>query len=173
LKYWKSVEDFAMERIEQDSSVTIKFIMKTKMPDGEFEERPEEEASFIFGINPQAESLEKALEGAQAGDRLSLSIPSSEVYGEHDPSLIREIPKKGLIKQRVKEGKLYRQMKMGSLVSFKILEIRQDTVLVDFNRPMAGISVTIEVEVVSVRKSTTEEIKAAYEMQAKKDIGCG
>ena len=162
-----------MEKIEQDSNVTIKFIMKTTMPDGELKERPEEILSFIFGIQNQAVSLEKTLEGAQAGDRLSLNLPPSEVYGEHDPSLIREIPKKGLIKQRVKEGVFYRQMKMGSLVSFKILEIRPDTVLVDFNKPMAGISVAIEAEVVSVRKSTTDEIKAAYEIQAKRDIGCG
>lgn len=162
-----------MEKIEQDSSVTIKFTMRTKMPDGELKERPEEEISFIFGVQTQAQSLEEALEGAQAGDRLSLHLPPTEVYGEHDPSLIREIPKKGLIKQRIKEGKFYRQMKMGSLVAFKILEIRPDTVLVDFNKPMAGISVTIDAEVVSVRKSTTDEIKAAYEMQAKRDIGCG
>ena len=162
-----------MERIEQDSTVTIKFTMRTRMPDGELKEHPPEEVSFIFGVQTQAPSLEKALEGAQAGDKFSLRLPPSEVYGEHDPSLIREIPKKGLIKQRIKEGKFYRQMKMGSLVSFKILEIRPDTVLVDFNKPMAGISVTIDGEVLSVRKSTTEEVKAAYEIQAKRDIGCG
>ncbi len=162
-----------MERIEQDSTVTIKFTMQTRMPDGELQERPPEELSFIFGVQTQAPTLEKALEGAQTGDKFSLHLPPSEVYGEHDPSLIREIPKKGLIKQRIKEGKFYRQMKMGSLVSFKILEIRPDTVLVDFNKPMAGISVTIDGEVLSVRKSTTEEVKAAYEMQAKRDIGCG
>ncbi len=162
-----------MERIEQDSTVTIKFTMQTRMPDGELQERPPEELSFIFGVQTQAPSLEKALEGAQAGDKFSLHLPPSEVYGEHDPSLIRDIPKKGLIKQRIKEGKFYRQMKMGSLVSFKILEIRPETVLVDFNKPMAGISVDIDGEVLSVRKSTTEEVKAAYEMQAKRDIGCG
>ncbi len=162
-----------MEKIAQDSSVTIRFTMQTRTADGEISKRPEEELFFIFGVQTQAPSLEKALEGAQAGDRLSLNLPPSEVYGEYDPSLVREIPKKGLIKQRIKEGKYYRQMKMGSLVSFKILEIKPDTVVADFNKPMAGISVTIDLEVVAVRKSTSEEIKAAYEMQAKRDIGCG
>ena len=162
-----------MEKIEQDSNVTIRFAMQTRMPDGELKQRPREELSFIFGVQTQAPSLEKALEGAMAGDTFSLHLPPPEVYGEHDPALVKEIPKKGLIKQRIKEGKFYRQMKMGSLVSFKILEIRPDTVLVDFNKPMAGISVDIDVEVISVRKSTKEEVKAAYEMQAKRDIGCG
>ena len=117
--------------------------------------------------------MKRRWRGPGPGDKFSIHLPPAEVYGEHDPSLIREIPKKGLIKQRIKEGKFYRQMKMGSLISFKILEIRPDTVLVDFNKPMAGISVSVEGEVISVRKSTAEEVKAAYEIQAKRDIGCG
>ena len=162
-----------MDRVEQDCAVTIRFTMSTEISPGEFKERPEDEVRFIFGVEEQVPTLEKALEGAEVGRKFSLQIPASEIYGEHDPSLIREIPKKGLIKQRLKEGKFYRRMKMGSLVSFKVLEVRPDTVLVDFNKPMAGISASMRGEVVAIRKASEAEIAAAREDQRRKRIGCG
>jgi FKBP-type peptidyl-prolyl cis-trans isomerase SlyD len=116
--------------------------------------------------------LEEALEGCLPGQKVSLDIPPSEIYGDHDPELIREIPKKGLVKQRVREGRFYRQMKKGSLISFKILEVRPETVLADFNRPMAGISVSLKVEVLQITDATKEEIDAAVEAQIRKGIGC-
>lgn len=162
-----------MDRVEQDCAVIIRFTMSTEISPGEFKERPEDEVRFIFGVEEQVPALEKVLGGGEVGQKFSLQIPSSEIYGEHDPSLIREIPKKGLVKQRIKEGKFYRQMKMGSLVSFKILEVRPDTVLVDFNKPMAGISASMRGEVVAIRRADKAEIAAAREAQRKKKIGCG
>ena len=162
-----------MDRVEQDCTVTIRFTMSTEISPGEFKERPEDEVRFIFGVEEQVPALEKALEGAEAGQKFSLQIPASEIYGAHDPSLIREIPKQGLIKQRLKEGEFYRQMKMGSLISFKILEVRPDTVLVDFNKPRAVFSAAVIGEVVAIRRADKTEIAAAREAQRKKRIGCG
>jgi FKBP-type peptidyl-prolyl cis-trans isomerase SlyD len=129
--------------------------------------------TFVFGVETQIRTLEKAIEGKRVGDAMSLIVPPSEIYGEHDPALIVEIPKKGLIKQRLKEGQFYRQMKMGSLVSFKVLEIRPATVLVDFNKPLTGIQVGMDIEILGVREASADEIRAAAEAQAKRTIGCG
>lgn len=162
-----------MDTIESNTAVTIRFTLRTEVAPGEFRERPETQVRFIFGIEEQVPTLEKALEGKTAGDRFSLHIPASEIYGERDSTLIQEIPKQGLIKQRVREGEYYRQMKMGSLVSYKVLEIREDTVLVDFNEPMAGISALVSGEVVDVRQASEAEIAEARENHRRKKIGCG
>ena len=58
-------------------------------------------------------------------------------------------------------------------ISFKILELQPTTVLADFNEPMAGISVDMDIEVVDVRPASTEEIEAAFEAKVKRSIGCG
>ena len=162
-----------MDKIRPNCAVTLKYIMKTRLPDGAIKEGREEIIEFIFGIERQPSTLERALDGARAGHRFGIQIPCSEIYGVHDPGLVIEIPKKGLVKQRLQEGRFYRQMKKGGLVSFKVLEIRPHTVLADFNRPMAGISVLLKGEVVAVREASTEDIKAASDAQAKKMIGCG
>jgi FKBP-type peptidyl-prolyl cis-trans isomerase SlyD len=154
-------------------AVTVKYVMRTHLSDGTFKERPEETFEFIFGVERQVAPVEEALAEAQIGDKLNVMIPPSELYGVQDPELIREIPKQGLIKQRIKEGQYYRQMKKGCLVSFKILEIRPDTVLADFNQPMAGISVSMDLEVMAIREASKQEINAAFDAQIKRSIGCG
>ena len=162
-----------MERIQTDKKVTLKYTMRTHLADGTTKEQPEEQMTFIFGVERQAPSLEKALEERSVGDKIHITIPPSEIYGEHDVSLIKELPRKGLIKQRLKEGHYYRQMRMGSLISFRILEIRPKTVLADFNKPMAGISVSLDVEILAVKEATKKEIDAAIDAQVKRSIGCG
>jgi FKBP-type peptidyl-prolyl cis-trans isomerase SlyD len=153
--------------------VTLKYTMTSSLLDGTVKHHPQEEMTFIFGVERQVPSLEKALQGCRKGEAKHATIPAEEIYGEYDPSLVREIPKKGLVKQRLIEGQFYRQMKMGTLVSFKVKEIRPTTVLADFNDPLAGITVSMDVEVLSLRDATKAEIEEAAERQMKKNIGCG
>jgi len=162
-----------MKEVTTDRVVKIRFVMQPRLPDGSVKERPEEIIEFIFGVERQPSSLEEALEYARVGDRVHVHIPPAEIYGEHDPALVHEIPKEGLIKNRIKKGKFYRQMKRGSLLSFKILDVRPDTVLVDFNKPMAGISASMDLEVLSVREAGKKEIDAAIDARNKRSIGCG
>ena len=162
-----------MEAVQTDKLVALKYVMRSHLQDGTVKHHPEEEMRFIFGVERRPPALEKALEGRRVGDKLSLEIPAGEIYGEYDPLLTREIPKKGLIKQRLKEGQHYRQMKQGCLVSFKVLEVRPETVVADFNQPLAGIAVSMDLEILSIRDASGEEIERARETQAKKAIGCG
>jgi FKBP-type peptidyl-prolyl cis-trans isomerase SlyD len=159
--------------IQSEKRVSLRYVMRTHLPDGTSVDHPEERISFVYGVERQVPTLEEALEGRREGEKLSLFVPPSEIYGEHDPALIVEIPKKGLITQRLKEGQFYRQMKMGTLVSFRVLEIRPNTVLADFNKPLAGIRVSMDLEILEVRDAAQEEIREAREAQRKKSIGCG
>ncbi|MCD6294055.1 MAG: hypothetical protein J7M20_03840, partial [Deltaproteobacteria bacterium] len=111
-----------MERIEKLCTVTIRLKITAQLPKGEGQAPVWQEFEFIYGVEHQVPTLEKALEGAAASHQFSLVIPPGELYDAHDTDLIREIPKEGLLKQRVREGQYYRQMKMSSLVQFKVLE---------------------------------------------------
>lgn len=160
-----------MDAIKTDMMVDLRYTMKSHFPDGTVKEGSTEELHFIYGVDRQVPTFEKAIEGKSVGDSVTVTIPSSEIYGEHDPELIREIPKAGLIKQRLKEGQFYRQMKKGSLVSFKILEVKDKTVVADFNKPMAGIKVFLDLEVMAMREADKDEIERAMETQVKKISG--
>jgi len=159
--------------VDVDKKVTIRFTMETRLPDGTVVKQPQRTFSFIYGVESQIPSLEEALKGARPGDMKKVEVPPEELYGAHDCSLIKEIPKQGLIKQRIRQGRYYRQMKKGSLVSFKILEVRPRTVVADFNPPTAGISASVDFEVLSVVQATAKEINRAMEAQNRRQIGCG
>ena len=162
-----------IEIVEPEQMVTLKYTMKSFLLDGTVKNHPQEEMTFVFGVERQVPSLEQALQGCRQGEKKTITIPAKEIYGEYDAGFVREIPKKGLVRQRLVEGQFYRQMKMGTLVSFKVKEIRPQTVLADFNEPLAGITVSMDFEVLALRKATKAEIDEAAERQMKKTIGCG
>lgn len=161
-----------MDSVQIEKMVTVRYHMMTHLNDGTIKDHPEEEITFVYGVERQVPSLERALEGCHVGDRKSVMIPAGEIYGDHDPRLIAEIPRKGLLKQRLVQGQYYRQMKRGKLISFKVLEILPHSVLADFNDPLAGIQVSMDFEVTAMREASPEETETAREAQVKRRIGC-
>ncbi|MGE5839183.1 MAG: FKBP-type peptidyl-prolyl cis-trans isomerase [Deltaproteobacteria bacterium] len=161
-----------MDSVQTEKLVTITYHMTTHLTDGAVKNHPKETLTFVYGVDRQVPTLERSLEGCRVGDRKSLTIPSGEIYGEHDPRLIAEIPRKGLLKQRLVQGQYYRQMRRGKLISFKVLEILPHAVMADFNDPLAGIEVSMDLEVTAIRDASTEEVEAARETQVKRRIGC-
>jgi FKBP-type peptidyl-prolyl cis-trans isomerase SlyD len=161
-----------MDSVQTEKMVTVTYHMMTHLTDGAIKDHREEAITFVYGVERQVPTLERALEGCHVGDRKNITIPSGEIYGEHDPRLIAEIPRKGLLKQRLVHGQYYRQMKKGKLVSFKVLDIFPRTVLADFNDPLAGIEVSMALEVTAIRDASPEEVEAAREAQVKRRIGC-
>ena len=161
------------EIVQPEKMVTLRYTMKSSLLDGTVKNHPQEEMTFVFGVERQVPSLEQALQGCRQGEKKTITVPAKQIYGEYDSNLVREIPKKGLVRQRLVEGQFYRQMKMGTLVSFKVKEVRPQTVLADFNEPLAGIVVSMDFEVLALRKATKAEIEEAADRQMKKTIGCG
>ena len=127
-----------------------------------------QDVSFVFGVERQIASLENALEGRRAGERLAVDIPEEELFGAHDPELVREIPKGGLKKARLKEGAVYREIKQGSLVTFVVRKLYDKSVLVDFNHPNAGARAHGDIEILEVRDADKDDTRQAYDR-----IGCG
>jgi len=166
-----------METVEAGRWVKIRYRLELTKEGSEegidANSKGEHEAIFIYGVEEQVPSLEAALKGAKKGDEMEFTVPPEELYGSYRPSLVKEIPKKGLLRQRLKEGQYYRQIKRSALVSFKVLKVNEDTVLADFNPPLAGIGARLWLKVLDVWQASEEEIKRASESQAKRKIGCG
>ncbi len=91
-----------------------------------------------FGhIHPR---LESALEGKRVGDEVVVELSPEEGFGEFKEELVRELPKAEFGNVPLTPGKvLYmREGESGEPVAMTVLEVREDTVLVDFNHPLAG-----------------------------------
>ena len=64
-----------MESIQKLSAVTIRLKIEAQLPEGEVQDSVNQEFEFIYGVEHQVPTLEKALEGAAAGYQFSLTVP--------------------------------------------------------------------------------------------------
>jgi FKBP-type peptidyl-prolyl cis-trans isomerase SlyD len=104
--------------------------------------------------------LEKALAGREAGERFEVVVAPAEAYGDRREDFTQRVPKKYFRDaDHLKPG-------MTTVLSTKESGQRQVTVRkigssvvdVDLNHPLAGKTLTFDIEIVDVRDATPEEI---------------
>jgi FKBP-type peptidyl-prolyl cis-trans isomerase SlyD len=146
------------ERIGECSMVTIECDIKVVPPDGPGPLVRRQTCSFVMGVDRQYPSVETALINKTAGDRVKVYIPPEEIYGVYDPELVRELPRADYKQERLKPGRMYRQIRRNTLVQFMVKEVRDDVVVADFNDPRAGTWAEFDILVKKVRPAKKEEM---------------
>ena len=111
----------------------------------------------MYGVDAQYRSVEVALMNRDLGDRLHVHVPPEEIFGNHDETLIRRLPRLDYKQERLKEGKMYRQIRKRCLVQFIVKEILDDIIIADFNDPRAGTYADFDILVKDVRPVTKIE----------------
>lgn len=156
--------------ITQDTFVAIKYTLKNK--DGQIIDSSTDEAlEFIAGRGFLIAGLEKELEGKKAGDKFSAVIPPAEAYGEYSDQLKISVPKTQFDTDVEIEVGMQFQAGMGQIVTVK--EVKEKEVVIDANHPLAGETLYFDVEIVSVRAATSEEIAAILAPRGGCGGGCG
>ncbi|HEY1057658.1 MAG TPA: FKBP-type peptidyl-prolyl cis-trans isomerase [Limnobacter sp.] len=118
-----------------------------------FEDKP---ATLQMGAGQLAEGLERCLMGMQAGQRDTFILPASNGYGDTNPDLYRPVSK-ALLNSYAEEGTTFEP---GDFVHFPapdggqfagtVVEDREDSILFDFNHPLAGKRLSFEVQLIGV-----------------------
>ena len=129
--------------------------------DGQVVDKSEgEPLAYIHGEGQIVPGLEQALVGMDVGDQKQVVVEPGEGYGEHDPRGVQEVSR-----QAFPDGfdpqvgmQLVAEAPNGDPVQFIIKEVREQTVLVDFNHPLAGRTLHFDVTVREVREATEEEM---------------
>ncbi|MBZ4397379.1 peptidylprolyl isomerase [Myxococcus sp. MISCRS1] len=151
-------------KIAKDSVVSIDF--KLHLGDGKLidESEPGDPLVYLQGHEEVVPGLEKALEGKAKGDSLSVVIPPEDGYGPHDPEGLEEVPRdefpEGLELQE--GGILTATDPEGDEVDLLVKEIKGDTVVVDYNHPLAGKTLHFQLTVADVRAATAEELEHGH-----------
>jgi FKBP-type peptidyl-prolyl cis-trans isomerase SlyD len=146
------------QMVKECMKVTIEFKVRTTSRNGETTELPAETCSFVYGVDTQYPSVESALMNKRPGDRVQVYVPPEEIYGTYDESLVRELPRSDYKQDRLKEGKLYREMKQKCLVQFIVKNIQDEVIVADFNDPKAGAHAEFDILVKDVRESTKDDL---------------
>lgn len=115
--------------------------------------------TFVEGEGRMIPGFEKAILGMKPGQKKSFTIPPSEAYGEPNKSLIIDVPRAQFpASMDVKVGMhVARETPQGAIPGL-VTKVGKDTVTVDFNSPLAGKTLTFDVDILDVTKATPEEI---------------
>lgn len=113
---------------------------------------------YLHGNNNLIPGLEKALDGLEAGKTVSVSVPPEEGYGIRQDQLVQEVPKSVFGDEALETGMQFQVQSDDGIHVLTISEIRDETVIVDGNHPLAGETLNFDVKVVAVREASEEEI---------------
>lgn len=119
--------------------------------------------AYIHGTGSIVRGLEAALDGKSAGDAVKVAVAAAEGYGEHDPELVHvagrdQFP--GVAD--IKVGMQFRAGTEQESMVVTVVAVEGDTVTLDANHPLAGMTLNFDVKVVGVRQATANEIEHGH-----------
>lgn len=119
---------------------------------------------YMHNTNALLASLERELTGKRAGEPVAVTIYPEDAYGYPDESLIAEWPREPIEKvQELVLGMRFKALgKDGESQVVTVVEIREDTVLLDANHPLAGQVLNFTIAIVNVREATGDELEQGY-----------
>lgn len=121
----------------------------------------QEPLAYIHGIGNIIPGLEKEMEGKKVGDKISAYVAPQDGYGEIVAELIQIVPKAGFDggEDELQVGmQVQVETNEGGQVA-NVTNIEGEDVTLDLNHPLAGMELNFDVEVIEIRKATTEEIE--------------
>lgn len=117
--------------------------------------------AYIQGIGNLIPGLERELEGRIKGDRVKAVIAPSEAYGEYDDNLVHLVPLSGFQSADGEQLEVGMQVQVdtgqGHAIAM-VTSIEGNDVTLDLNHPLAGTELHFDVEIMSVREATDEEL---------------
>ena len=108
---------------------------------------------YVQGKGQIIPGLEKQLAGLKVGDEKTVDVKPEEGYGMYDASGVKEV-EKNLIPSDIPltVGTLLEmQDPSGHVFPAKVTEIKDKTVMLDFNHPWAGKELSFQIKIVDVK----------------------
>lgn len=133
----------------------------------------DEPLEYLHGSGRLLPALERALEGKVPGERIVVTLPPEDAYGERDHALQQRVPASvfsgfgGL--EHVEPGMCFPALsedgRHGENVMITEVDEAGGTVLVDTNHPLAGMTLEFEVAIVAVRDADEGGIQPRVEQK--------
>lgn len=107
--------------------------------------------TYSHGKGQILPALEEKLEGMKTEDTQSVRLSAEEGYGKVNPELFREVPEASVPEDaRVVGQVLYGEGPEGKPFQVRVHEVKDESVVLDLNHPLAGQALNFEVRIVSV-----------------------
>lgn len=140
-----------MTQITNGSSVSVNYtgrledgtIFDTSIQEGR------EPLTATLGQGQLIPGFENGLMGMAVGEKRTIEIEPQDAYGEVNPQMVSEVAL-NQVPEGVKEGDMLQGQNQYGPVQVVVKEVKESTVVLDMNHPLAGKKLIFDLEVVSV-----------------------
>lgn len=150
-------------KIENQKVVSIHYTLKDdggSIIDSSEEHDP---LAYIHGLGNLVPGLESQLLGRSAGESFKATVPAVDGYGEIDEKQVVQVSRAQF--EGVKELSVGMQFTASGPEGNQmvtITKIENDTVTIDGNHPLAGMTLHFDVKVVEVHEATADELSHGH-----------
>ena len=104
------------------------------------------------GAGHVIKGFDNALEGMKKDEEKTIEIKPTEAYGDHNPQLIKKVPRSQLPKdQEPKEGMILAlQTPDGKQFPARITGVNDEEVTIDLNHPLANKTLNFKIKVLDI-----------------------
>ena len=131
---------------------------------------------FMFGKGQIIPGLENGIVNMGIGEKADVLVNPADAYGEYNDDATQEVPADQFAGIDLELGMtLYGQGEDGGTVQVTVKELGADTIVIDFNHPLAGKELMFSVAVNNVRDASAEEAMTGIPAENKQEEGesCG
>lgn len=132
-----------------------------------------EPITYLEGAGQIIDGLDEQLRAASQGEKARVTVAARKAYGERDPAQVQRVKRELLpINGELKVGDQFQTGHDRYSPVVTVQAIEGDDVLLDANHPLAGVDLTFDVEIVTVREPTAAELEHGH-AHGCADGGCG
>jgi FKBP-type peptidyl-prolyl cis-trans isomerase SlyD len=119
---------------------------------------------YLHGHNNIIPGLESALDGAAVGAKLAVDVPPALAYGERAEVELQRVARTAFPPDmEIEPGmQFHARGPQGESMPVWVTGVESGVVLIDVNHPLAGETLHFDVEVLSVREASEEEMSHGH-----------
>jgi len=147
--------------------IVVRLDYTLTLSDGEIYDSSDETGplELLQGQGQIIAGLEEALYGMTVGDEKDVVVTPDYAYGEYDPDAVQTLPRDIFpADMEIEVGMaidLYDEEAEEEVEAY-VAEVQRDAVVIDFNHPLAGETLSFHVKVVGLRPALPEEIEHGH-----------
>ena len=155
----------------KNKAVTMTYTLHLNDEQGEVIQNVDESKPFVqmFGVSALLPAFENNLTGLEEGDNFGFALTAEEGYGNPSDEAILKLEKKIFEVDGVVDAEMFAIGKMitmqdnnGNPIDGKVLAVENDSVIMDFNHPLAGESLYFSGSILNVRDASEEELSHGH-----------
>jgi len=150
-------------QIANNKVVTFDYVLTNQQGEIWDQSTPDNPMTYLHGSEAILPYLERALEGARVGDNMNVTLCPEQGYGEYKAELLYEVPKDSFETERELEVGTQFQVETddGAFMVF-VKEVKEESVVVDANHPLAGQTLNFKVAIKEIREATEADMHADW-----------